>query len=73
MHGRCTVSFDLLRLAMSTSPSPPQVACPHCQAPSEFSDANAYRPFCSERCQLIDLGDWFDEEHRIYDDSPSIT
>jgi endogenous inhibitor of DNA gyrase (YacG/DUF329 family) len=22
-------------------------------------------PFCSERCKLIDLGDWFDEEHRI--------
>jgi endogenous inhibitor of DNA gyrase (YacG/DUF329 family) len=27
-------------------------------------------PFCSERCRLIDLGKWFDEEHRITEDLP---
>jgi hypothetical protein len=27
--------------------------------------AGAYRPFCSERCKLIDLGKWLGEEHRI--------
>ena len=24
-----------------------------------------FLPFCSERCKLIDLGKWFNEEHRI--------
>ncbi len=25
----------------------------------------AWRPFCSERCQLLDLGEWVDERYRI--------
>ncbi|MCU7857439.1 MAG: DNA gyrase inhibitor YacG, partial [Candidatus Thiodiazotropha sp. (ex Lucinoma borealis)] len=29
------------------------------------SEASKWRPFCSERCRLIDLGDWLDESHRI--------
>lgn len=35
-----------------------QPRCPTCGRPIEWSDAYPYRPFCSERCQLIDLGDW---------------
>ncbi|MGL5553062.1 MAG: DNA gyrase inhibitor YacG, partial [Plesiomonas shigelloides] len=31
----------------------------------EWSAASAFRPFCSKRCQLIDLGEWADEEKRI--------
>jgi hypothetical protein len=27
--------------------------------------ANRYRPFCSERCRLIDLGAWASENYRI--------
>jgi len=26
---------------------------------------NPYRPFCSERCKLIDLGDWAMERYRV--------
>jgi len=26
---------------------------------------NTYRPFCSERCKLIDLGDWAMEKFRV--------
>ena len=37
---------------------PPIVACPHCAKTLEWKPANAYRPFCSERCKLIDLGAW---------------
>lgn len=44
---------------------PIQVACPHCGRPVEWSDASPYRPFCSKRCKLIDLGDWLTESHRI--------
>lgn len=32
-----------------------------------MTSANPYRPFCSRRCKLIDLGDWLDESNRIPD------
>jgi endogenous inhibitor of DNA gyrase (YacG/DUF329 family) len=38
----------------------------------EWSPESPYRPFCSERCRLIDLGAWFDERHRIPDESASV-
>jgi uncharacterized protein len=34
------------------------VRCPVCQTSSEYSSRNPYRPFCSERCRLQDLGAW---------------
>jgi endogenous inhibitor of DNA gyrase (YacG/DUF329 family) len=39
--------------------------CPTCQKEIEYSTDNPYRPFCSKRCQLIDLGDWASEGHKI--------
>jgi uncharacterized protein len=30
-----------------------------------FAPSNAYRPFCSERCRLIDLGQWATESYRV--------
>lgn len=41
------------------------VDCPTCGKAVEWRDDNAYRPFCSERCKLIDLGAWANEEYRI--------
>ena len=49
------------------------VKCPTCRRPVEWTPESAYRPFCSERCRLIDLGAWFDEKHRIPDESPGVT
>jgi endogenous inhibitor of DNA gyrase (YacG/DUF329 family) len=49
------------------------VKCPTCRRPVEWTPESAYRPFCSERCRLIDLGAWFDEKHRIPDESPGAT
>jgi endogenous inhibitor of DNA gyrase (YacG/DUF329 family) len=40
------------------------VNCPHCQRQCEWRD-NPWRPFCSERCKLIDLGAWLEERHAI--------
>ncbi len=34
------------------------IKCPQCKQPSEWSPQNPYRPFCSERCRMIDLGAW---------------
>jgi endogenous inhibitor of DNA gyrase (YacG/DUF329 family) len=31
----------------------------------EWTSDNPWRPFCSERCKLIDLGEWASESHRI--------
>ncbi len=44
---------------------PVTVTCPSCNAPVEWCPASRYRPFCSHRCKLIDLGEWFEEGHRI--------
>ncbi|WP_229381860.1 DNA gyrase inhibitor YacG [Spiribacter sp. 2438] len=41
------------------------VSCPNCGAEVPWTDASEYRPFCSKRCRLIDLGQWFEESHRI--------
>lgn len=38
--------------------------------PAPFSKDNAWRPFCSERCRLIDLGQWAAEEYRVPDSAP---
>lgn len=39
--------------------------CPTCKKPVELSPQQRWRPFCSERCHMIDLGKWASEEHRI--------
>ena len=41
------------------------VTCPNCRQTAEYSLQNTYRPFCSERCKLIDLGLWANEEYTI--------
>jgi hypothetical protein len=41
------------------------VNCPQCGKPVPWSTENRYRPFCSERCRLIDLGQWASESYRV--------
>jgi len=49
--------------------SPPLiVACPCCRKSLVYGADNRWRPFCSERCRLIDLGEWAAEGHRIAGD-----
>jgi endogenous inhibitor of DNA gyrase (YacG/DUF329 family) len=42
-----------------------KVRCPQCKKESEYSAKNALRPFCSERCRLIDLGEWAEGRYTI--------
>ena len=42
-----------------------QVACPTCGSAVPWAAEQRWRPFCSERCRLIDLGEWLSEEKRI--------
>lgn len=45
--------------------TPRILTCPTCQKRVKWTQTNPYRPFCSERCRLIDLGAWADEQHTI--------
>jgi endogenous inhibitor of DNA gyrase (YacG/DUF329 family) len=41
--------------------------CPICKKPAPPRDENAAFPLCSERCRLIDLGNWLGEAYRVPD------
>ncbi len=41
-----------------------KVKCPHCE--SEFNYySSEFRPFCQEKCKMVDLGHWFDESYTV--------
>lgn len=42
-----------------------KVKCPTCSTDVLWDESSVFRPFCSKRCRLIDLGAWADESHRI--------
>jgi endogenous inhibitor of DNA gyrase (YacG/DUF329 family) len=48
-----------------------EVTCPTCRTRATWED-NPWRPFCSERCRLLDLGKWLNEEYAVpaEDDDP---
>lgn len=41
-----------------------KVKCPKCQKLVEY-EGNEFRPFCSKRCKIIDLGDWADQKYSV--------
>ncbi|HSW71642.1 MAG TPA: DNA gyrase inhibitor YacG [Gammaproteobacteria bacterium] len=42
-----------------------KIRCPICNKADTWKADNVFRPFCSERCKIIDLGEWADESHHI--------
>jgi endogenous inhibitor of DNA gyrase (YacG/DUF329 family) len=42
-----------------------KVTCPTCGKKDTWKADNAFKPFCSDRCKLIDLGEWASEKRRI--------
>ncbi|HJV64433.1 MAG TPA: DNA gyrase inhibitor YacG [Geomonas sp.] len=40
------------------------IKCPQCKKEAPLA-GNPYRPFCSKRCKMIDLGTWANEGYRI--------
>lgn len=42
-----------------------QITCPNCGKLGTWNPDNIFRPFCSSRCKLIDLGEWANEERKI--------
>ncbi len=59
-------SIDIRGLVM------PTLECPTCRAKVTYQMATEvpFRPFCSRRCQLIDLGKWLNEEYRVSEELP---
>ena len=48
-----------------------EVTCPTCNKTVSWNKDSHWKPFCSERCKLIDLGEWFEETNRISDKQES--
>ncbi|MFZ2315396.1 MAG: DNA gyrase inhibitor YacG [Gammaproteobacteria bacterium] len=42
-----------------------QITCPTCGKANTWTAENTAKPFCSERCKLIDLGAWADEKFKV--------
>jgi len=42
-----------------------KLKCPVCRKETIYSVDNPFRPFCSEKCRLVDLGQWFEEDYAI--------
>jgi len=47
------------------------MTCPICKRPADLSPRNRFRPFCSERCQMIDLGTWAAGDYRVEGSKPA--
>jgi endogenous inhibitor of DNA gyrase (YacG/DUF329 family) len=41
------------------------IVCPHCGKKGTWAIENTFRPFCSERCKMIDLGNWAEEKNSV--------
>ncbi|MFZ1701551.1 MAG: DNA gyrase inhibitor YacG [Pyrinomonadaceae bacterium] len=50
----------------------PIVKCPQCGKETQFS-GNEFRPFCSERCKLLDFGAWADGEYALPTESAELS
>ncbi len=50
----------------------PLVKCPTCEKMVEY-EGNEFRPFCSERCKMIDFGSWADEEFALPSENSELT
>lgn len=42
-----------------------KITCPICAKANTWQADNKFRPFCSDRCKLIDLGEWASENRKI--------
>ena len=42
-----------------------KILCPTCKNNIEYDSSNSFRPFCTEKCRLIDLGAWASEQYQI--------
>lgn len=41
------------------------ITCPTCKKTNTWTAENKFKPFCSEHCKLIDLGEWASESYKV--------
>ena len=58
---------------MAEKKVPREVKCPTCGRPVPWTPQSRWRPFCSERCRLIDLGEWASERYRVPGEPASVS
>ena len=72
-------STRILKLELASAKAPTMtltnaeartVTCPSCGGKSLYAPANAFRPFCCERCKNMDLGAWASESFRVPTEAP---
>lgn len=54
---------------LTSTEEPIKLNCPTCKKIVLWNDEFPQRPFCCDRCRLIDLGEWASEGHKIAGDS----
>ncbi len=50
---------------MENTNSTRKIKCPQCGRLTFYSKENSFRPFCSERCKILDLGAWASEKYAV--------
>lgn len=66
------LDFSCVNLIFRLQTHMPQVKCPQCSRLTEY-EGNEFRPFCSERCKLLDFGAWADESYALPTDSGELS
>ncbi len=51
-------------MSPSSQPSKTTLRCPRCRVEVTW-EGNPFRPFCSEKCRIVDLGRWANEDYRV--------
>lgn len=49
-----------------------EIKCPNCGTATKY-EGNEFRPFCSERCKMLDFGAWADEEYSLPAENSSMS
>ncbi len=42
-----------------------RIRCPTCLREEDVPEKFQWRPFCSRRCKIIDLGNWLEEVYKV--------
>lgn len=58
-------AYEEITAGLAAAQERPVQRCPRCGRETAYDRHSAFRPFCSERCRLLDLGAWAGEEHVI--------
>lgn len=58
-------NYYLIYITLYGVPMALVIACPTCKKETAYGPGNPFRPFCSERCRMIDLGTWLEEGFSI--------